>query len=257
MKQIPIHDVDTRRRYVVPGDRQTTIQYSTENFVRLAQEAISERGAFSVALSGGSTPKAIFDLLACAPYKSQVDWKKVWLFWSDERCVPYEHPDSNYRMAMTWGLGSLGIPKEQIFPMPVSTLKDEKLAADLESKAVIYEKTLKTLLKEGLLDLVMLGMGDDGHVASLFPGTQALQEQSQWVKANDVPQKSVWRMTLTFPAINASRHIVVDVQGSGKAEMVKKVLFPSHSEEWYPAQDVGTPDSPALWILDRDAAGRI
>lgn len=240
---------DERRDIAVPGNKEKALEFCIEHFLAVANLAVEQRGKFTVALSGGSTPKALFQALASEAYRGRLDWSKVWLFWSDERAVPHDHPDSNYRMAMENGMGSLGIPKEQIFPMPT-----EK---DLILGAKEYEKTLSKNVLNSKFDLVMLGMGDDGHTASLFPHTHGLNSVKRNVIANYLSDKGVWRMTLTYDCINKAHHIVVYVFGSGKADMIAKVLAgPFHPIE-FPSQAVGVNDSKALWIADKDAASQI
>ncbi len=217
---------------IIPGDYQETLKYATEHFVQLANAAIEKHGAFHVALSGGSTPKAIFKMLSGPPYAKQVDWQKVWLYWSDERCVPHDDPESNYKMAMDAGLKSLPIPENQIFRMEGELDPDEA--------ATRYESILPKKF-----DLIMLGMGDDGHTASLFPDTEALNEKNRLVAPNFVPQKDSWRITFTFKCLAENDPVIFYVLGAGKAEIVKKVL----TAKDYPASHVQN----AQWILDAEA----
>jgi len=218
---------------IIPGNYQETLIYAAEHFVNLAKKAIEQRGAFHVALSGGSTPKALFKMLSGPPYAKQIDWQKVWIYWSDERCVGPNDPDSNYKMAMDAGLKSLSIPQNQIFRMEGEL--------DPKEAALRYEAILPQHF-----DLIMLGMGDDGHTASLFPGTAALEENSRKVVANYIPQKNSWRLTLTFKCLADNNPVVFYVLGPGKADMVKKVFNSGD----YPASRVEN----ALWILDAEAA---
>lgn len=242
-----VHSYDDRRDIVVPGDVAQTLAFCAEQFISVAAEAIGSRGKFSVALSGGSTPKALFQLLASSEYRSRVDWGNVQLFWSDERCVSGDDPESNYRMAMDAGFASLPIPKENIHRMPGE-------AKDIEAAALEYEKLIERTLPGGVFDLVMLGMGDDGHTASLFPKTHGLHAEDRWVIANFIPQKNVWRLTFTYDLINTARHIVIYVIGKGKASMVKQVLSGSFDPDHLPIQRVGTREHKALWIFDSAAA---
>lgn len=239
---------DERRQLVVPGDAQATLVYSLHHFVSTCQKAIADHGAFYVALSGGSTPKALYEHLSKPPYQGQIDWTKVHLFWSDERSVPLTDPNSNYHMAMEAGLKNMPIPKAQIHPMLV-----EK---EIEKNALEYEKIIHTVLGKRSFDLIMLGMGDDGHTASLFPHTKALQSQGRLVIANEVPQHKTWRMTMTFECINLAENIVIYVLGAGKKQMLAKVLKSNQSDE-FPAQHIGTAAHPALWIADEAAAAEL
>ncbi len=236
---------DERREILVPGNKEETISFAAEHFIQLAQEAIKEQGKFTVALSGGSTPKAIYQKLY-EKYRSKIDWSKVYLFWSDERCVPPTDPESNYHMAMTAGLEKLAIPKHHIFRMETE--------GDLAKKPEEYERIIERHVGPDLFDLVMLGVGEDGHTASLFPETDALKVQGKAVAANFVPQKHSWRLPLTFDCINNSSHTVLYVLGKSKREIVQRILRPPHKGPILPAELVGTNQQKALWILDLEAS---
>lgn len=244
-----VKDFDDRRDIAIPGDYPATIDFCVEHFLLLAERAIHDRKIFNVALSGGSTPKAIFNKLASCTNK--IDWRAVKLFWSDERCVPLNDPDSNYHMAMTSGIQNLPIPEKNIFRMPAD-------AEDVEQAALNYEKVISDHVPDAKFDLVMLGMGEDGHTASLFPKTHGLHVEShRLVIANFIPQKEIWRMSFTFEAINAARHTAIYVLGKSKAQTVKTVLTSSYNPDQYPIQKVGTREHKALWILDTEAASLI
>lgn len=232
------------RAVIVPGDQEKTLQFAIEEWVKSANESISRQGHFAVALSGGSTPKAIYAGLT--QYKDAIDWSKVLLFWSDERNVPSNHPESNYSMAMEF-LGVLPILQNNIFAM--------KGTGDLEVNARDYEKLIQDHI--GTFDLMMLGMGEDGHTASLFPKTHGLHTLGRIVIANFVPQKDTWRLSVTFDCINQSKKINVYVLGEAKADMIKKVFNESCDSDILPVQRVGTEPNPALFILDEAAAQRI
>lgn len=234
---------------VTPGDAKTTIQFSVDHFKRLADDAIANHGYFSVALSGGSTPKAVFQTLSSKKYKGSIDWKKVLLFWSDERSVPPNHPENNYFMAMEAGFKSLPIPPEHIFRM--------KAEVDIENNSVEYEKLIQEILPNGVFDLVMLGMGNDGHTASLFPNTHALHTKQRLVVANYIPKLNTWRMTLTFESINMARNIVIYVIGKNKASTLEKIFNSPYDPDSYPVQRIGTPTNNALWITDNEALADI
>lgn len=238
------YSIDARRRLVVPGHKEKTITFMTEHWVALAQQAITEKGAFYVALSGGSTPKAIFEKLK-NDYASAIDWNQVHLFFSDERAASPDDPDSNYHMAMTHGFASLNLLKSQIHRMVA-----EK---ELEKHALEYEELIKKIVPNCQFDLVMLGMGEDGHTASLFPQSQGLHVENRLVIANYIPSKKCHRMTMTFPCINRSKQTVFYVLGASKSEMVKKVLTPHFTHQDFPATLVGSEAYPALWILDHEA----
>ena len=234
---------DERRDLALPGDLSQTIAFAVDHWIGLARHAIAKSGRFIVALSGGSTPKMIFEKLA--EHRSSLDWSRVFLFWSDERAVPPDHADSNYHMAMTAGFSRLPLLKDQIFRM--------KAESDIEQNALEYEQAIQRIAGPHLFDLVMLGLGDDGHTASLFPETKALVVQDRLVVANYVPQKKTWRMTFTYSCINQSKHPVIYALGSSKKEMVAKVLQAPLPSSW-PASLIGTRDQKALWVLDEDAS---
>ena len=237
---------DDHREIIIPGSSQTTLLYCALHFVILAEEAIHESGAFFVALSGGSTPKALFECLTSPPYSTLIQWDKIHLFWSDERAVSPDSQESNYHMAMHAGLAKMPIPKEQIHRMRA----EEKI----EEHALLYQQEIAATLKGRPFDLIMLGMGEDGHTASLFPDTQGLKVQDRNVIANFIPQKKTWRMTLTYACINQAKNCAIYVLGASKADSLAKVLL---SPDPYPVQKVGTKTHPALWIVDRDAAAKI
>lgn len=241
--------IDDRRDIIIPGDYAATLKFCVDLFIFIANKAILEHGYFAVALSGGSTPKAIFQTLAQEENRSKIDWKHVLVFWSDERCVPHTHVDSNYRMAMDAGFNTLPIPIENIFPMQGE--------GDLEHNALEYEKLIVEKIPLKKFDLIMLGMGDDGHTASLFPHTQALHDVGHLVVPNFLAEKNVWRMSLTFDCINAANHIIFYVLGSSKASTLRKVLSDPYNPNALPAQRIGTQEHKALWIVDNDAASQI
>jgi 6-phosphogluconolactonase len=245
----PVECYEGRWELVIPGEAEKTLQFSVDLFIRLANQAIKERGCFAVALSGGGTPQAIFQELSSAVYREKIDWSKVLLFWSDERCVPQDHPDSNYRMAMEAGFGSLPLCAEHIFPL-LGT-------GNLEQNARDYEELILKKIPSQKFDLVMLGMGEDGHTASLFPKTHALNTAGQLVIPNYLPHKGIWRMTLTFPCILTARHTVIYVLGKAKAEKLKEVLTGPYVPDLLPVQNVGTIENPALWIVDEEAASQL
>lgn len=231
---------------IVPGDHAATLRYAADHFVTTCQDAIKDHGFFTVALSGGSTPKALYELLCTPPFSQEIEWEKVYLFWSDERSVLPTDPESNYGMAMRAGFEKMVIPPHQIHRM---------IAEDqIEYHAKKYEERLRSTLKGQTLDLVMLGMGDDGHTASLFPDTAALKVKGSYVTANYIPQKKTWRLTLTFDALNDAANTVFYVMGASKADMLSHVFS---SKPHLPCQLVGTEDHPALWIVDEDAAKKL
>jgi len=246
-----IDSFDDRRDIVIPGNNQETLVYCVEHFISLAQAAIKDHGFFAVALSGGNTPNAIYQSLANPFNRERINWKNVLLFWGDERNISPDSPESNYHMAMEAGLGSLPIDPKHIFRMPA-----EK--KDIEAAALEYEQTIRQNIPLASFDLVMLGMGEDGHTASLFPKTHGLHvDDDRIVIANFIPQKNVWRMTLTYECINVAQHIAIYILGANKAGMLKHVLTSPYDPDTLPVQRVGTRMHKALWIVDNDAAAEL
>ncbi|HEX3558686.1 MAG TPA: 6-phosphogluconolactonase [Pyrinomonadaceae bacterium] len=221
-------------------------------FVRLSIEAVAACGVFSVALSGGSTPRRIYELLASDDYRTQVSWPSVHIFFGDERTVPPDHADSNYRMANEAMLSQVPVPLKNVHRM--------NGVGDAAASASEYESELRAFFGDRTwprLDLVMLGMGDDGHTASLFPGSAALEEQSKWVTANWVEKFQTWRITLSAPAINAARHVLFLVTGAGKAERLREVLKGEREPARLPSQLIQPSDGTLSWFLDRAAAAKL
>lgn len=240
---------DERRDILVPGDRAETIHFCLKHIIAVYQKSVAAHGNFSFVLAGGSTPKELYHLLCASPYKEQIDWTKVMLFWGDERSVPPTDPNSNYHMAMQAGFQTLPIPKAHIFRM--------RAEENIELNALTYEKKIQEALKGRGFDFILLGMGEDGHTASLFPHTKALKAKDRLVVANHVPQLNTWRMTLTYECINAASNSVIYILGASKKEIIAKVLSSPIQFENYPIQAIGTKENKALWILDEDAAAGV
>ena len=213
-------------------------------FVERAAEAVAERGRFAVALAGGSTPKATYEVLA-RDNAGDVDWPNVHAFFCDERTVPPDHEDSNFRMALEALLDR--VPVGSVHRMRGELPPDEAAAA--------YEEELKEFFGEvpPVLDLVMLGIGADGHTASLFPETPALEATDRLVVANPVPKLDTTRLTLTVPVLNAARSVNFLVAGEGKAEALQEILEGGADPRRYPAKLVRPPGGPT-WMVDRAAA---
>jgi 6-phosphogluconolactonase len=219
-------------------------------FVRLSIEAVSQRGSFSVALSGGTTPRRIYELLASDDYCTQVSWANVHIFFGDERTVPPDHADSNYRMASEAMLSHVPVPPENVHGI--------RGVGDAAANASLYESELRSFFGSSAewprLDLVMLGMGDDGHTASLFPGSAALTEERAWVAANWVEKFNTWRITLSAPAINAARRVLFLITGAGKADRLREVLKGERDPVRLPSQLIQPRDGTLEWFVDRAAA---
>lgn len=223
-------------------------------FVQLAREAIAERGRFSVALSGGSTPRATHELLARPPLTNQVDWPNVHVFWGDERFVSPDHPDSNQLMARQTLLDHVPISAENIHPVPTTGMTPEQAAQR-------YAEILTAFSIPGapLFDLVFLGLGPDGHTASLFPGHPEVQATGDAlvVVARGAPKPPPVRITLTLKAINEAANVIFLVAGADKAKAVKTAMRNKLDLNRCPAQGVRPVAGKVLWLLDREAAGAI
>lgn len=217
-------------------------------FVRSCRESIVKTGKFAVALSGGSTPKRLYEILATPEFSRNIDWKKVLLFWGDERFVPHTHEESNYRMVKEALLDQIKIPKKNIFPVPTQGWPQD--CADA------YEKTIKQALgRNASFDLTLLGMGDDGHTASLFPGTQILEENKKLAQEVWVDAKQTWRISITYPLINRSKEIMFLVAGANKTPVLKKILSGRKLKNPFPIQAVQPKNGNAIWMVDEAAVG--
>ncbi len=233
---------------IVP-DAAALNRVAAAEFKSAADSAIADHGRFRVALSGGNTPRNVYALLA-QEYKTSLDWDKIHIFFGDERHVPPDHPDSNYRMANEALLSKL--------PIPPGNIHRVRTELDAEAAARDYEAQLRAEfnVKNNDLprfDLILLGLGDDGHTASLFPETAALKETTRLVVPNWVEKLQTFRITLTFPVLNHAAGDLFIVSGAGKAEIVKAVLTSSGSAK-YPSQRVQPENGRLLWLLDREAA---
>lgn len=218
-----------------------------------AEQAIRARGRFTLALAGGSTPQAAYEKLAAEPFASRVDWDRTRIFFGDERCVPPDHPDSNFRMATGALLSKVPVPASHVFRMRGEAEDREAAARDYE--AALRSGTATTGEAMPILDLVLLGMGPDGHTASLFPGTAALDERERAVVPVFAESKGTWRLTITRPVLDAARRVAVLVAGAEKRDMLSRALadVPAPGDERLPIRLL----APArlLWLVDREAGG--
>jgi 6-phosphogluconolactonase len=242
--------------YRVSASAEELAGVAAEMFASVAAAAVKARGVARVAISGGGTPKAMFGLLAdrSRPYFAEVPWEKLQLFWVDERCVPPTDEESNYRMTNEAMLKHVPLPAAQVFRMEGEL--------DPEVAASRYEATIRNAFKlEGAetptFDLVLLGMGDDGHTASLFPHTEALHEMSRIVVANHVPQKDTWRISLTWPVINRGREVAFLIEGEGKAQILHDVLLGEYDPESKPSQLIRPASGRLMFLLDAAAAAKL
>ncbi len=235
-------------------DASALAKAGAQRFAQLAEAAIGEHGRFAVALSGGSTPRGVYTLLAEPPLVETIDWQKVFVFWGDDRCVPPGDPDSDYRMAREALLDRAPIPKANIFRI------EGELGAQPAASA--YEAVLRSFFSSRLprFDLIFLGLGEDGHTASLFPGSPGLAERERWVIGVEhftPPEPLVDRVTLTPPALNAAAEVIFLVSGLGKADRLAQVLRGPYQPEALPAQVIHPVNGRLLWLVDRAAASQL
>ncbi len=237
------------------NDAAEMAEAGAELFVRLAAEAQAAGRTFSVALSGGSTPRTLFSLLASEAWRSRVNWANIAIFWSDERAVPPDDLQSNYRMAKEALLDHVAVPPERVHRMPAER-------TPLVTVADAYAAEIRHTLGVGRartprLELVMLGMGPDGHTASLFPETTALEDRHRLVAANHVPKLGADRLTFTPKLINAAAHVLFLIAGEDKAAALREVLEGDRRPSLYPAQLVGPENGTLHWYADKAAAARL
>ena len=244
----------------MPAEPQVRIFASPEHLFRAAAErfcligsqAIRDLGRFAVALSGGSTPRGLHEELA-RTFATQLVWQNVFFFWSDERHVPLTDPESNYRMANQTLLSKLPVPPDHVFRIPAEM-------PDAGEAAQVYEQTLRNFFRPAAgsfprFDLILLGMGPDGHTASLFPSTTALAEKQHWVVANWVEKFSTFRVTFTYPLLNRAANVMFLVSGAEKAPMVGRALKDAAAN--LPCQGVKPVDGELIWFLDQAAAAKL
>jgi 6-phosphogluconolactonase len=238
-------------------DAESLAHGAAEQILEVAIRAIASRGRFSLALAGGSTPRATYAALAAEPFASQLEWAHTNVFWSDERCVPPDDPDSNYGMARNALLDHVPIPAANVF-----RIRGE---SEPQRAAEEYETTLQTFFsspseQSGLdssadrFDLILLGLGADGHTASLFPRTSGVRETERWVTSHYVGKVDAWRVTFTPPLINRADHVFFLVSGANKARRLKDVLTGPYRPNDFPAQIVQPAKGELLWLVDGAAA---
>jgi 6-phosphogluconolactonase len=227
-------------------DSQSLAGGAAEYFVSTVNQTLDTQNQCGVALSGGSTPKAMFQLLASSEFSSRLDWTKIHIFWVDERSVPPDHADSNYRVTKDYLLDHIPIPQENV----------HRIQAELDPKeaAQLYEATLTAWFGQNSalpeFDLILLGMGDDGHTASLFPHTIALAETDRWVVANEVPKLATWRITLTASVINSAINVAFLISGESKARTLYSVLQGEYVPQDFPSQRIQPERGHLVWLVD-------
>ncbi len=248
--------VGRRAGVVVVEDAESLTRMAARKFVTFARYAVREHKRFTVALSGGSTPRALYELLATAPFRDEIEWDKTHLFWGDERDVPITHASSNQRMAREALIEKVPIPVENVHGIEAGTLNADEAAIRYESAIRKFFGLKKNEQPE--FDLILLGMGEDGHTASLFPHTEALNAPDEAIfVSNPVPQLETKRLTLTFSAINNATNIMLLVAGKGKAEILPKVLHGAYRPDEYPVQRIAPNGGMLTAIADRAAAARL
>ncbi len=229
--------------------------FAAKEFIALGRAAIEQNSKLTVALAGGSTPKSLYQLLATEEFRRQIDWSKVFFFFGDERNVLPDAEESNYRMARENLLKPLDIAENQSFRWQTELEDADKIAADYEEKI----KTFFNLADNEFprFDLILLGIGDDGHTASLFPFTKALNEIGKIVTANWVEKFRAMRLTFTFATINNASNVIFLAHGAAKAEVLPKILEGDSHPEKFPAQNVKLKNGRLLWLLDEKAANNL
>ena len=245
----PIRVIPEGQIYATPADVCTALAHE---WMQLAQEAIATRGAFHVALSGGTTPRQLYERLAAPDYAFRLEWNRTFIYFGDERAVALDDEQSNYRMVREALLTRVNIPPAQVFRMPAEL-------PDLKKAAMEYSRLLTITLpqaQDGMpqFDLLLLGLGEDGHVASLFPGTDALRQVHKLATQVYVDRLGSWRMSLTFPIINHARHVMLLACGKSKAAIIHRALRQPPGAEPLPVQRVKPVGGALEWRLDREAA---
>ncbi len=234
-------------------DPAAVAEAAAEIFVASADSAVARQDRFVVALSGGSTPRRLYELLAAPPYRDRIPWDRTVVVFGDERCVPAEHRDSNYRMARETLLDHVPLERDRVLPMAGHL-------ANPHRAALFYENGLKALFPDQAwpsIDLVLLGVGEDGHTASLFPGTEALKVDDRWVVANYVSRLESWRITLTLPVLNHASMALFLVTGEAKAQIVAEAFGNAPHDGQHPCELVVPLQGDREILLDQAAASKL
>ncbi len=240
----------------IAGDTRQWAQDVATFILSLSERAIQSNGRFILALSGGSTPKLLYQTLAAPEWKARFDWSRIVFLFGDERCVPPDHPDSNFKMAQTTLFHPLDIPSDRIFRMKGEY--EPPLTAAQEYEETIRRLTTSPPPQVPLIDLVLLGLGDDGHIASLFSGTEALQEHGKIAMVGHAPTGVTSRLTLTLRVLNHATVVLFLVTGPGKAPVVSRVLEPkSDADRSLPAARISPESGRLIWMLDHAAAQQL
>lgn len=224
---------------------------AAEMFVDLVNQSIAAHGRFSLALSGGQTPRQLYGILAEAPFRERIHWQAVHIFWGDERCVPANDPRSNALMAQEALLNHVPVPSSQIH-----SVQGDLLPAQAAEQ---YEAKLRDFFGEQppVFDLILLGLGDNGHTASLFPHTPVLDEKKRWVAEVYVAEQEMYRVTFTAPLINQAHQVIFLVSGAEKALALREVLEGAYRPQQYPAQLICPASSHPIWLVDKAAGHKL
>jgi 6-phosphogluconolactonase len=252
---------------VVRSDAAALAADAAERIIAAAKAAIAARGRFTLVLSGGSTPERTYKLLGQDAHGKQIDWSRTWLFFGDERCVPHDDPRSNYHLANESLLKPAGIGADRVVAIPTDSRSPAQSAAEYEAilRKFLDSKEAKPPASGGsggefpAFDMILLGLGDDGHTASLFPGKPTLDEQVLWVTSSPpgILPPPVDRVTFTFPLINAARQVMFLVSGAAKATIVHEVLDNSPDVHKHPSSGVQPNHGKLIWLLDEPAASSL
>jgi len=229
---------------------QSLYEAAAEYFIECYETAVSDHGSFHVALSGGSTPKKLYQLLATDPYIKRVNWQNIHFYFGDERFVAHDSDESNYKMAKASILDSINCPMENIHPVNTALESADEAASDY---AELLSNDLPKVENHSVFDLVLLGLGTDGHTASLFPDTDILSVQDRDCASVYVKKMESWRISLTFPIINRAKHIILISDNVTKSDIVKSLIEWDKPEAKYPIQQV-EPQHEMRWLVDRPAA---
>ncbi|MCE0484730.1 MAG: 6-phosphogluconolactonase [Methylacidiphilales bacterium] len=243
-------------RHVYP-DADALAKGAAIDLQRHAQRCVAEKGIFTLALAGGSTPRKLYTVLASDPMFLEFPWDKTHLFFGDERHVPPTHLDSNYLMVQTTLLSTGRIPAGNVHRIRAELPDANQAAVDYDVELHTFFNTAMRFSQCPRFDMILLGMGPDGHTASLFPGSQGLEEKNRWVVANWVEKFKSTRITFTFPVLNAAHSVWLLVCGPDKADMMFEVLIATRNQANYPVQRVKLLDGFKVWLLDKAAAARL
>ena len=237
------------RQTEVYADVGALFEAAAARIANALTKAVEARSRAAIALAGGSTPEALYERLAKTPWAEKIPWESVHVFWGDERCVAPDRTESNYRMAREALLEFVPVPSASVHRIPAE--------GDPAEAALTYEQTIRDVLgPEPVFDVVLLGMGDDGHTASLFPGTAAVDVTDRLTTGVFVPKLGVWRVSLTLRAINTAREVLFLVAGEGKADMVSEVLGLEAPSAELPASLVNPAHGDVIWMMDEAAASK-